>query len=183
MIGKAARFTVLVVFCLSTRVFAEPAEDLVSTFLGVMATEDLESTASFYDPADLRSFRESLKFVEEDDRATAALYEPFFGGDATIGTVRNLNDAQFFAPFLKLWFDEEELFEIDFANHKILGSVREDTGLVHVISRHPVLIGDETVETILVTQVDDSGNRPLIKIPPEVAMLPAVFSQFFDETK
>ena len=156
---------------------------MVGAFLSVVGTEDFETAASFYDPTDLRSFRESLKFVEESEELISALYAPYFGNGATVGTVRNLSDAQFYAPFLGYMVDEDEMFQVDFANFKIVGSIREDNGLIHVLTRHPVWIADESVDVIWVTQVDDTGDRPRIKIAPEVAIIPVMYRQYLDKAE
>ncbi len=146
---------------------AESASDVVATYLSVAGAGDYATAATYFDEYELEEFRDSVESVASSKRMLRQL----FGDDAD--SVASLSDAKFFAVFLEQLLSDEEL-GLALDAFSVIGEVREDNGIVHVLTRHRFQIGTESFDTINVTQVMDTGSSPKIAMPPEIEALPAM---------
>ena len=146
---------------------AESPSDVVATFLSVAGAGDYATAATYFDEHELAEFRDSIESFATNTR----LFESIFGAD--VQSVDSLSDAQFFAVFLEQWFSDDEL-AMALGDFTVIGELREDSGLVHVLTRHKFQVGNESFDTINVMQVTDTGSSPRIAMPPEIEALPAM---------
>ena len=177
MSGLVVRILVVTVLFVSSNAQAQTPQDVAASFLSVAGPGDYETAATFFNEADLKTFRDSIRSMSSNDRYESYVLVSLFGKESSPETVNSLSDAQFFAAFLRLWLEIDDEFSMTIGDFKVIGEVREDNGLVHVLTRHKFHVGDEAFETITVTHVIDSGNSPKIAMPPEIASLPAMFRQ------
>lgn len=110
------------------------AEQVAAESYARMRAGEWERAAETFDPAALKQFREMLGPLIEGP-VGEGMVGTFYGAGKTAADVRKLNDAAFFAGFMKTLAGG---IGVSLKNQEILGSVPEGADRLHLVTRASV---------------------------------------------
>ena len=160
--------TALIFFILATApAFSETPEAISKSYFDLLKTQQWDKISALYDIESLHEFREMLSLITElPDEAESQVLPQFFGPGTTRESLKAMDDAIFFASFLKsVMAQTAALGQFDFKKIDVLGSVPEGDSLSHVVTRTAFGMGDISMESIEVISFrkTDTGWKILLQ--------------------
>lgn len=133
---------------------ADP-NDVAMQFFQNLQEDNYSAAAGLFDPAELGSFRDLMRFIYENtEDSNDELLAAFFGEGATGESVAGLSDADFFASFLALVMNEtKKKMPMGFSGVEALGFVSEDPDKAHVVTRFNLDLNDSAISMVDVVSV------------------------------
>ena len=165
----------LLLLAFGSSVQAQTATDTVSSYFGALQNGDFTETASYFDPAALKSFREAMGFMSElPADAKTQFFSMFFGEGATEEAIADLSDSAFFAKFFgAVMAQAQAAGGINFDNMEVLGQVMEGTDVAHVVTRNKVSVGEIEMESMEVVSVKQTSGAWRLLLSAEMKGLAA----------
>ena len=164
---------ILLFIPLSAQAHAKSATDTAIEFYNLVKQENYSAAATYYDPAILREFRQLLSFENEiTDKNKRVYFQTFFDPDLTDESIENLTDLEFFASFWRGVLSSDRFSQsINFKNVEILGEVKENEDLAHVVTRNWVSIDENKIETIEVTSFNKTNGTWKIRMSGQLEVI------------
>lgn len=151
-------------------VYGETVADATKNYFDVMKSGNYAAAAALFDPAELKSFRDSLSFISElPDASRKQIYSGLFGLGATQKSVDTLSDSQFFAVFFAAAMSQANISEVmKSAKPEYLGHVMEGENIAHAVTKISVQTSNGTVENLSLATFVRRGESWKMKMNDDV---------------
>lgn len=158
---KILRIAFFVLIMSSSSVYGATAPETTAEYFKYVEEGDFAAAASLFDPPALTEFRQSLAIINEaPPTAQQQFREAFFGAGATVESIAELSDSEFFASFLRAARSQAEaLGSADFDGLEILGEVMEGPDIAHVVTRNKITVGEVEIEGMEVVSCKKRGDE------------------------
>lgn len=149
---------------------AETVEQATKHYFQVMRSGDSASVAELFDPAELRSFRESLGFLTAlPETSKGQVYGALFGAGSTQESVNSLSDREYFASFFEYAMAQGGIGQMmRTAKTEYLGHVMEGDDMAHAVTRISVAVPGTDFETISVASFVRRGDQWKMKLTGDI---------------
>lgn len=149
-------FIIIFFIYASAQAIEKSASDTAQDFYNLLKHENYSAAATYYDQAALREFRQLMNFENELTAEQKQYYfQEFFEPDLTDTSIDNLSDVDFMAAFLRGVISSERFSQmIDYKNLEIIGEVKEQEDLAHVVARQWISLAGNKMEIIEATSFD-----------------------------
>jgi len=166
MIRIFIKFIFLLLISLSGQANALSPSETAQAYFTLLKQKDYSSAIAYYDPVALSEFRQLMSFAKSiPDVKRQVFYRAFFEPDLTDDSNETLSDSDYFASFLRGVLDSDTFSEaMNFGAVEILGEIKEDEGLVHVVIRNKYLIKDQDVEVLEVATFKQVDGKWMVQM-------------------
>lgn len=139
-------FFLLILFCVNS--YAGTAVEKVEQYVGELKNKNFDATTSYFESSQLTEFRKTMSFYKElPNEVQSQMLHHFFGPEATVETVEQLTDSEFFTSFIVVTFQQlDAVGGLNFEKMEILGQVDEGKDVTHVLTRNKVTAGEVNIE-------------------------------------
>jgi hypothetical protein len=161
MMRHVIRFITIFLISLSAQATEKSASDTGRDFYNLLKQENYSAAATYYSPGALQEFRQLMSFENELTGAQKQLFfQEYFEPDLNDESVEKLSDTDFLAAFLHGVISSETFSQmINYKNVDILGEIKEQKDLAHVLTRQWISLGGHKMEIIEVTSFDKVGSE------------------------
>lgn len=175
------RLMIILFILVSTQAFAKSASETARDYYDSLKHENYAAAASYFDPVALPEFRSLMspeKGITEEQKQF--FFQEFFEPDLTDESIKNLSDTDFLAAFLHGVLTSERFSQmIDYKNAEILGEIKEQEDLAHVVTRQWISLGGQKMEMIEVTSFNKVGSEWKVRVTGKLKGVAVMIRQQF----
>lgn len=153
---------------------AETAMEKTDQYFAALKSREFQKAATYFDSSQLTEFREMMQFYKVlPEKSQKQFVAGFFGSQATIASVEELSNIEFFALFFDAIMKQaERAGTLSFDKLEIIGEVPEGESLAHVVTRNKVAIGDMSLEQMEVVTLRKNNDKWYVMLTGKFKGLP-----------
>jgi len=181
MLKHISRLVIILFILASTQAVAKSASETAREYFDALKQGNYRVAAGYFAPSGLPEFRSLMSFDKEITQEQKRLYfREFFEPDLNDQSFEELSDIDFLADFLHGVLTSESFSQmINYKNVEIIGEIKEQDDLTHVLTRQWISLGGHKMEMVEVTSFNKVGGEWKIRMTGRLKGVAVMIRQQF----